>query len=139
MAIRAFLSFVEEDLAAVNLFRGQAKNQSNTLEFADYSIKEPFDSFNAAYIKQNIKEQIRLSTMAICLVGPTTYTSRWVEWELTTALEMQKPIMGVYLYGDGRIKYYPGLLQKWPRVSWDIGQIVQAMNNLVYGQAFKGR
>lgn len=28
MAIRAFLSFVEEDLKMVNLFRAQAKNES---------------------------------------------------------------------------------------------------------------
>ena len=35
--IRAFLSFVEEDLNVVNLFRGQAKNQNSDLEFADYS------------------------------------------------------------------------------------------------------
>ena len=40
--IRAFLSFVEEDLNLVNLFRGQAKNDNNDLDFADYSIKDPF-------------------------------------------------------------------------------------------------
>ncbi len=52
--IRAFLSFVEEDLNVVNLFRGQAKNQNSDLEFADYSIKEPFDSTNANYIAGGI-------------------------------------------------------------------------------------
>jgi hypothetical protein len=31
-----FLSFVEEDLASVVLFRGQAKNKNSNLEFDDY-------------------------------------------------------------------------------------------------------
>jgi hypothetical protein len=57
MAIRAFLSFVEEDLELVNLFRGQAKLESSDLDFHDYSIKEPFDSDNAQYIQRGIAEQ----------------------------------------------------------------------------------
>lgn len=36
--VHAFLSFVEEDLNVVNLFRGQAKSEHSDLEFADYSI-----------------------------------------------------------------------------------------------------
>lgn len=32
--IRAFLSFVEEDLNVVNLFRGQAKNNNSDLELS---------------------------------------------------------------------------------------------------------
>jgi hypothetical protein len=56
--IRAFLSFVEEDLNVVNLFRGQAKNDNTDLEFADYSIKDPFDSRNADYIARGITDQL---------------------------------------------------------------------------------
>ncbi len=130
MAIRAFLSFVQEDLALVNLFRGQAKNARFDLEFEDYSIKEPFNSRNADYIKRGIFDQIKLATMTVCLYGPTTYSSQWVEWELNKTLEMGKPIMGVYLYNDGRIKYYPGPLEKWPKIPWDIAQIVQTMDQL---------
>ena len=130
MAVRAFLSFVQEDLNLVNLFRGQAKNERFDLEFADYSIKEPFDSRNADYIGRNITEQIRYATLAICLYGPTTYTSKWVDWELKKTLELGKPIMGVWLYDDGRIKYYPAPLNDWPRVPWDIKKIVQTMDQL---------
>ena len=42
MARRVFLSFVVEDLDLVNLFRGQAKNKKNDLEFSDYSVKIQF-------------------------------------------------------------------------------------------------
>lgn len=130
MAIRAFLSFVQEDLNLVNLFRGQAKNERFDLEFADYSIKEPFDSRNADYIARGITEQIKHATLTICLYGPTTYTSKWVDWELKKTIAMGKPLMGVWLYNDGRIKYYPAPLQDWPRISWDIRRIVKTMEQL---------
>ncbi len=131
MSTRVFLSFVEEDLVLVNLFRGQAKNESNDLEFDDYSVKEPYDSFNAAYIKTQISAKISLSSLTICLFGPTTHASSWVRWELNKALELGKPIMGVQLYNDGRIQYYPAPLQGHPRVLWNIGQIVNTMKSLV--------
>ncbi len=130
MAVRAFLSFVEEDLNLINLFRGQAKNERFDLEFADYSIKEPFDSRNADYIGRGITAQIKLATLTICLYGPSTYRSEWVDWELRKTLEMEKPVMGVWLYNDGRIKYYPAPLKDWPRLPWDIKRIVQTMEQL---------
>jgi len=133
MTIRAFLSFVEEDLNLVNLFRGQAKSDRNELEFQDYSIKEPFDSRNADYIARNITNQIKCSSIVVCLYGPTTYKSKWVEWELNKALELKKPIMGVSLYSDGRTQYHPTPLKNWPRVSWNIQQIVSKMEELVSG------
>lgn len=130
MAIRAFLSFVEEDLNLVNLFRGQAKNERFDLNFADYSIKQPFNSRNADYIGRGITDQIRLCTLTICLCGPTTYTSEWVNWELKKSLELGKPIMGILLYADGRIKYVPSPLKDWPRLWWNIPEIIRTMEAL---------
>lgn len=129
--IRAFLSFVEEDLNVVNLFRGQAKNENTDLEFADYSIKEPFDSRNADYIARGITDQLRLVSLTVCLYGPTTYTSRWVDWELRKSVELGKPIMGVRLYGDGRILNYPPALEGRPRVAWNVQDIVRTMRQLI--------
>ena len=130
MAISAFLSFVTEDLELVSLFRGQAKSDRSPLEFSDYSIKEPFDSTNAEYIRREIAEQIKLVTLTVCLYGPTTHTSQWVNWELSKSLELDKPLMGVCLYSDGRVKYHPPMLEKWPRVGWNINQIVNTMERL---------
>ncbi|MBI4878859.1 MAG: TIR domain-containing protein [Planctomycetes bacterium] len=129
--IRAFLSFVEEDLNVVNLFRGQAKNDDTDLEFADYSIKDPFDSRNADYIARGITDQLGLASLTVCLYGPTTYTSKWVDWELRKSVELGKPIMGVCLYGDGRVRYYPAALEGRPRVNWNVQEIVRTMRQLV--------
>ena len=52
-----FISFAYEDIDNVNLLRGQAKNDQNDLEFADHSVKEPFNSENADYIKRKITEK----------------------------------------------------------------------------------
>src|SRR5438046_5045063 len=49
-AKHVFISFAHEDMAEVNLLRGQAKNEKNDLVFDDYSVKEAFDSKNADYI-----------------------------------------------------------------------------------------
>jgi hypothetical protein len=129
--IRTFLSFVEEDIDLVNLFRGQARNKNSDLEFADYSVREPYNSANVDYIKQQIAPKISGSTITMCLYGPSTYTSQWVNWELNKALELHKPIMGVWLYSDGRIKYYPAPLKDHPRIGWDIDAIVRTMRRLV--------
>jgi hypothetical protein len=128
--IRVFLSFVQEDLNLVNLFRGQAKNTSQDLEFADYSLKQPFNSTNAEYIGRGITEKIKQSRITICLYGPTTYRSDWVNWELRKSEELGKPIMGVCLYNDGSVKYHPAPLENKSRVTWNIPHIVNEMKRL---------
>ena len=128
--IRAFLSFVEEDLNVVNLFRGQAKSDHSDLEFADYSIKAPFDSTNADYIARGIANQLKLVSVTVCLCGPTTHTSKWVDWELRKSIELGKPIMGVCLYGAGRVSHYPAALKGRPRVRWNVHNIVRTMRKL---------
>jgi len=129
--IRTFLSFVEEDLVMVNLFRGQAKNTNSDLEFADYSVKEPYNSVNSDYIRGQIVPKISGSSLTICLFGPTTYSSSWVEWELKKAISLGKPVLGVSLYSDGRTRFYPSALQGFPILPWNVDMIVKTMRQLV--------
>ena len=49
-----FISFSSDDLDEVNLLRGQAKNENSNIEFNDWSLKKPFDSEEANYIKRGI-------------------------------------------------------------------------------------
>ncbi len=100
MAKRVFLSFVVEDLDLVNLFRGQAKNKNNDLEFDDYSVREPFDSNDATYIRGQIKDRISRASLLLCLIGTSTNKSRWVSWEITTASDLGKRVGGVRLHSD---------------------------------------
>ena len=129
MAVRVFLSFIGEDLARVNLFRGQARLESSNLEYHDYSIKEPFDSYNAQYIQRGIAGQIKLATLTVCLYGRTTY-EQMGGLGTDKALEIGKPLMGVSLYSDKRVRYCPAPLEPWLRSGRNIRQIVETMNHL---------
>ena len=118
MAIRAFLSFVQEDLNVVNLFRGQAENQRFGLEFDDYFIKESFDSTSnpkldidiydgslqepvdserSSYVASVIRQKIQRNSVVLCLIGNGTAWRDWVDWELWVAQELGKGICGVRL------------------------------------------
>ena len=128
MARNVFLSFVEEDLNLVNLFRGQAKNENNDLEFSDYSVKEPFDSENADYIRQEIRNLIKKVSVTLCLIGETTYKSKWVDWEIRTSAALGKGLVGVRLHSSSKDIVPQSLIDnKAEIVDWNIKEIVQAI------------
>ena len=129
MARRVFVSFVEEDLNLVNLFRGQARNQNNDLEFLDYSVRQPFNSPNADYIKKQISDLIHKVSVTTCLIGYTTHTSRWVDWELEKAEELGKGIVGVRLHNA--FQDFPPAIFNFDHevVNWNIRQIVTAIES----------
>lgn len=101
-----FISFVEEDLAEVNLLRGQAKNENSNLDFNDWSLKGPFDSKNAEYIKRGIRERIRQCSVTICYLTENTAKSRWVDWEIRESTNLGKGVIAMYK-GDNPPKNLP--------------------------------
>ena len=108
------------------MFRGQAKNTNLDLEFDDYSVKEPINSENASYIKQEIKKKITKSSIVPCLTGSSTHNSSWVEWELETGCELDKCLIGVKL-NSGSHDIEPEPLVDHPVVDWNIEDIVNAI------------
>jgi MTH538 TIR-like domain (DUF1863) len=126
MARHVFLSFVEEDLERVRLFRGQAKNRNSALYFDDYSVHVPYRSQDADYIKTKITEKIRAASVTICLLGPKTSGSSWVTWEIEKSSDLGNKLLGVRLYAD-RICPVPSALtaHKARVLSWDIEAMVK--------------
>ena len=100
MRRKIFLSFVEEDIQLVNLFRGQAKNQNNDLEFYDFSIKDPYNSENEEYIRQQIRHKLDMVSVTVCLLGKNTYRSPWVNWEIEASARKGKGLVGVKLHSN---------------------------------------
>jgi hypothetical protein len=124
----AFLSFVEEDLETVRMFRGQAKNKNSLLSFDDYSVKVPYNSTDAAYIRTQITGKIRAASVTICLIGPTTYKSNWVDWEVRKSAELGKKVIGVKLYSGQSCPTPKSLTDlRAPVLAWDIDAIVRAI------------
>lgn len=91
-----FISFAHEDIDEVNLLRGQAKNEKIDLQFDDYSVKEAFNSKNADYIKQKIREKIDKTSVTIVYLSKNSATSDWVNWEIEESLKRGKGVIGVY-------------------------------------------
>ena len=128
MAKHVFLSFVVEDLQQVSLFRGQARNENSDLIFDDYSVKEPYHSTNAEYIKRHITERIRATSVTVCLIGSGTYRSQWVTWEIDKSYDLANKVFGVRLYSDKTCPTPTALGSRGAAVyGWNIDAIVKAI------------
>jgi hypothetical protein len=101
-----FISFASEDLDEVNLLRGQAKNEQTDLEFVDRSLKAPFESDNAEYIRRGIRERIKQASVTIVYLTDSSATSKWVDWEIRESARQGKGVIAMYA-GEGPPRKLP--------------------------------
>lgn len=125
-----FISFDHDDLDEVNLLRGQAKNDKTDLQFDDHSVKEPYDSTNAEYIKRNIREKINHCSVTVVYLTDKTATSKWVNWEIEESLKRGKGVIGVYK-GDTPPAKTPPAFQKngCKAVKWEHAALSAAIED----------
>ena len=123
-----FISFVSEDLDEVNLLRGQAKNEDSNLEFNDWSLREPFDSENAEYIRRGIRERIRQCSVTLVYVSERTADSKWVDWEIRESRALGKGVIAVHK-GDTPPSRLPAAIQElgYRVVPWNQKEIARAI------------
>lgn len=91
-----FISFATEDMDEVNLLRGQAKNEKSDIEFNDHSVREPYNSDRAEYIKRKISERINRVSTTVVYLSPNAANSQWVKWEVDKSLELGKRVIAVH-------------------------------------------
>jgi hypothetical protein len=103
-----FISFATEDMNEVNLLRGQAKNENSDIEFNDHSVKEPYNSEVADYIKKKITERINRTSTTVVYLTENTGKSQWVKWEVEKSRALGKNVIAVHK-GDS----YSGKLPSW--------------------------
>lgn len=123
---KVFLSFRGEDKNVVDLFRGQAKNKNTDLDFIDFSLRAPFNSENAEYIRRGIRERIKQSSVTIVLITETSYKSKWIDWEIRESVKLGKGVVAVRLR-DGPI---PKVISEhgFRVVGWNHQEIREAIN-----------
>jgi MTH538 TIR-like domain (DUF1863) len=124
---RLFSSFHREDMQQVNGFRLMAINSRLEIDFYDASLREPIQSENSSYVRGVNRQKIQRASVVACLIGNGTAWRDWVEWELSTAVELGKGICGVRLKESrGRP---PALLTEIgaPIAQWDVKQIIAAI------------
>jgi hypothetical protein len=91
-----FISFAVEDIDKVNLLRAHAKNENSDIEFIDRSVRVPYESTKADYVRQRISERIRQSSMTLVYLTDSSASSRWVEWEIERSIELGRDVIGTY-------------------------------------------
>jgi hypothetical protein len=91
-----FISFATEDMDEVNLFRAHAKNENSDIEFNDHSVREPYNSERAEYIKQKIGERIARTSICVVYLSENTAQSQWVAWEVQKSMELGKTVIAVH-------------------------------------------
>lgn len=125
-----FISFARKDLDEVNLLRGQAKNENTDLEFIDRSVKEPFDSKNAEYIKRGIRERIRQSSVTLCYITNNTAQSKWVDWEIRESITLGKGVIAMYKGDSPPVNLPPAIKEyKIKIVPWNHEELSQAIKD----------
>ena len=103
-----FISFATDDMDEVNLLRGQAKNDNSDIEFNDHSVRAPYDSERAEYIKRKIADRISRTSTTVVYLSNDAAKSRWVEWEVKKSQELGKRVIAVHP-GDK----YQGTMPSW--------------------------
>lgn len=91
-----FISFAMEDLDEVNLLRAHAKNEKSDIEFNDYSVREPYDSDRATYIRQKITERIERASVTVVYLSESTPQSQWVKWEVEKSISLGKRVIAMH-------------------------------------------
>lgn len=127
--LHIFVSHYHEDEENV-------ENLKNLLGNIGYEIKNSSvtsDKFNRAnnsdYIKNLLRDRIKWAAVFICLIGPETHNSEWVDYEIQEAHKMGKPIIGVYILG-AKDSDVPEALNKYADaiVGWNKQNIDDAIN-----------
>ncbi len=116
---RVFLSFLAEDAPTVNGLRLLSANPRHAIEFYDESVRTPFDSANADYIKRQIRDKINRTSITVCILSERTYSSSWVAWELTVSKEKSNKIIAMGIPGLERAQL-PEPIAGQPWYLWDV-------------------
>ena len=127
---RVFISFAHEDLKEVNLFRGQAQNEKTELQFDDHSVKEPFDSANADYIRRQILDKIDRCSVTVVYLSNNSAKSKWVNWEIEESIRRGKGVIGAYK-GDAPPSNLPTAFESngCESVKWSHEELKRAIEN----------
>lgn len=68
------------------------------------SLRVPFNSENAEYIKRGIRERIKQSSVTLVFVSEDTHKSEWVNWEIKESLRLGKGVVVVNASKNPNVK-----------------------------------
>jgi hypothetical protein len=102
--------------------------------YSNSSLDEESSAENEDYIKTKIRLKIDWSGTIVVLIGPGTYTRKYVDYEIEYARKKDKRIVGVYLLGKSQSKLPVDLRKAHNEdykdialVRWNLDSIVSAI------------
>ena len=121
-----FVSHYHEDEGRINAMKDLLGDKYS---IRNYSVTS--DKYNNAknedYIKTLLRPLIKEAGTFICLIGPQTHDSKWVDWEIREAERQVKQIVGVYSHG-AKDSDIPPALEEFADaiVGWNTNNIERA-------------
>lgn len=100
----------------------------NDIDYSNYSVPEhnPLDVSTDTALKEALSERIRLSSGIIVIAGMYATYSKWIDYELETAHNLNKPIIAIRPWGQERI---PTKIQTYAKiiVGWNASSLINAI------------
>jgi hypothetical protein len=115
---RAFVSFQMEDRWARDFLVQHARDKDTTVDFTDYSVREPFDE----KWKTNCRDRIAQSKGTIVMIGADTARAEAVVWEIAETERQAHPIFGIQI-NSGKTHPTPPGLPSSRVIRWDFDDI----------------
>ena len=116
-----------EDYEKIVEFLGKSGN----FKYANYSVNEEkgFDKKTEEQLKEELREQIRPVEIVLVLAGIYVAHSKWIQFEIDFAKQLNKPILPIKPWGSVR---YPTVLEfaEENAVGWNTSSIVQSIRDL---------
>src|SRR5690242_4947198 len=94
----------DNDMHYYRLMTAWAENEKFETDFLNaHDLNVASDSSQEESIKRQLRERFANSKMLIVLIGQNTWRlTKFVKWEMETAIRMDLPIIGVNLNGSRR-------------------------------------
>ncbi|WP_267477190.1 TIR domain-containing protein [Nocardioides sp. Leaf374] len=116
---RAFISFEMEDRWARDFLKEHARDKRNDIHFEDYSVQDPFDTS----WKTQCRARMARTKGTIVLIGPTTYLSEAVQWEIAETARQDHYLFGIQINRD-KTHPVPAGVPTSSVIRWNFQQIV---------------
>ena len=105
-------------------------NKATYFTWTDYSVplSKPLDVNSKRELRDKLRKRIALCSCVIILSGMYVSYSEWIDYEIDTAIELRKPIIGVKPRGQERI---PSKVSNNAdvMVGWNSNSVVQAVRD----------
>ncbi len=99
-------------------------------EWTNYSvpITKPIDADSKKDLKEKLRNRISCCSCVIILSGMYVAYSEWIDYEIDVAMELEKPIIGVEPWGQGKI---PTKISRNAdiMVGWNSKSVIQAVRD----------